>query len=119
MQSSPLPDLAGIARPGPSPPRSEAPSLRRGLSFLHRQLGDVHATGAVIAYATESVRRWRMVDSLYIEACCRLNERFPRLHLLWLLFWRIAIVCALRYEPRPPHSAPVAHGRGACAMMRS
>jgi hypothetical protein len=36
-----------------------------------------------------------MVDSLYIEACCRLNERFPRLHLLWLLFWRIAIHYAL------------------------
>jgi hypothetical protein len=40
-----------------------------------------------------------MVDSPYLEACCRLNERFPRLRLLWLLLWRVAIVRALHQDP--------------------
>jgi hypothetical protein len=38
-----------------------------------------------------------MIDSPYLEACCRLSERFPRLRRLWLLLWRIAIGDALRH----------------------
>jgi hypothetical protein len=38
-----------------------------------------------------------MVDSPYIEACCRLNERFPSLRRLWLALWRAVMRCALRY----------------------
>jgi hypothetical protein len=37
-----------------------------------------------------------MVDSPWIEACCRLNERFPALRGLWLRLWHWAIVHALR-----------------------
>jgi hypothetical protein len=37
-----------------------------------------------------------MVDSPYLEACCRLNERFPVLRWLWLLLWRAAMAYALR-----------------------
>ena len=37
-----------------------------------------------------------MVCSPYLEACCRLNEQFPRLRWLWLLLWHLAISYTLR-----------------------
>jgi hypothetical protein len=38
-----------------------------------------------------------MIDSPWIEVCCRLNERFPRFRRLWLLLWHLAIAHALKW----------------------
>lgn len=41
------------------------------------------------------------MDYPYVEACCRLAERFPVLRPLWHRLWRIAIVQATQQ----PHSS--------------
>jgi hypothetical protein len=48
-----------------------------------------------------------MVNSPYIEACCRLNERFPALRRLWLYLWRraIASMLACSRSSRPSYCA--------------
>jgi hypothetical protein len=43
-----------------------------------------------------------MIDSPYIEACCRLNERFPHLRHLWHLLWRVAARRACSAASVPP-----------------
>jgi hypothetical protein len=61
-----------------------------------------------------------MPDSPYIEACCRLNERFPRLRDLWLFLWHIAIIYALWHKqtrPARPVAAPaLSPGPFRCAL---
>ena len=47
-----------------------------------------------------------MVDSLYPDACCRLNERFPALRWLWLHLWRAAVRCGIAAVISPALPAP-------------
>jgi hypothetical protein len=39
-----------------------------------------------------------MVTVLDVEACCRLNERFPALHHVWYYLWQRAIAHELSYS---------------------